>query len=70
MLDHVLQGFLNYPLHRVRDIDDLDLTRVTTFVQEALGLQRLPVPLQRWPVIKWSCALDVDVGHPPGLRGD
>lgn len=52
----------NFPLHPVRSIDDIDLVPVVTFVREALGIAELPAPLDRWPVIRWAAALDVDVG--------
>lgn len=53
----------NFPLHLVRSINDINVTPITRFVQDALGLDALPAPLDRWPVIRWAAAIDVDVGQ-------
>lgn len=53
----------NFPLHQVGRIEDIDLGPVAAFVRDALGIRDVPVPLPRWPVVRWAAALDVDVGE-------
>lgn len=67
----------NFPLHPLRESRYLNAIPIATFLIDALGLPRprvrpgfsaadpreaLPVPLERWPVIRAAYALDVDVG--------